>query len=161
MDDDFTLTKPFTYIFLTFQLGLAWLSLAQLGSAWRVSVQSFLCLKNWKILKQQPPVVLYQPPPWPQKHVHENRCIKDNLMSETPSTRLLHNKIDLNRPPKVLPQPQDFPWGGNIFESYLSTQNMSPLSLLELLQIGFVISHCGKSTNWDCQIGSGQQNRHK
>ena len=106
-------------------------------------------------------VASFQPPPWPQKHVHENRCIKDNLMSETPSTRLLHNKIDLNWPPKVLPQPQDFPWGGNIFESYLSTQNMSPLSLLELLQIGFVISHCGKSIIWDCQIGSWQQNRHK
>jgi len=48
--------------------------------------------------------------------------------------------IDLNWPPKVLPQPQDFPWGGNIFQSYLSTQNLRPLSLLELLQIGFVIS---------------------
>ena len=40
MDDDFTLTKPFTYIFLTFQLGLAWISLAQLGSAW-LSLASF------------------------------------------------------------------------------------------------------------------------
>ena len=30
--------------------------------------------------------------------------------------------------------------------------NLSPLSLLELLQIGFVISHCGISIIWDCQI---------
>ena len=31
-------------------------------------------------------------------------------------------------------------WQYFFFQSYLSTQNMSPLSLLELLQIGFVIS---------------------